>query len=127
MIRVRYTPPTPPPSLSHWGYTPTGNNNNTTIMSNRKTLEFIETLTVEEFKEKNNVSKLEVKRAKGSSALFFTWGSGSSKTGAVRSEGIPTKPMISLVKGDVTERNPDGKFWLLHQEGEGGAETIATL
>ena len=87
-------------------------------------LEFLRTMTVEKFKAEMHADKLEVKRAKGSSKLFFTAG---EVQGAVRSEGIPTKPMISWVKGDITERTPDGKFWLLHQEGEGTAEIIATL
>lgn len=93
------------------------------IMASTK-LEFLRTLTVEQFKAEMHADKLKVKRSKGSTKLYFTAG---GVQGAVRKEGVPTKPMVSWVKGDITERTPDGKFWLLHQEGEGDAEIIAEL
>ncbi len=82
-------------------------------------LTFNETLTVEQFKAQMNVSKIEVKKNPNTNKLFFTYG---SKTGAVAVKGIPSNPMLSNVTGD------DGsEFWLLHEEGQGGAPTLATF
>lgn len=82
-------------------------------------LEFIETLTVEQFKAKTLVSEIKVLHNKATDKLFFSYG---AKTGAVSAKGIPTKPMVSWVKPE------DGApFWLLHNEGEGGAEVKATF
>ena len=78
---------------------------------------FNETLTVEQFKSKENVSVIKVKKNPKTGKLFFTYG---AKTGAVAVKGIPTHPMISDVTGS------DGSnFYLLHEEGQGGAPTLA--
>lgn len=82
-------------------------------------LTFNETLTVEQFKSEMNVSRIEVKRNPHTDKLFFTYG---SKTGAVAVKGIPSNPMLSNVT------TPEGdSFWLLHEEGQGGAPTLATF
>ena len=82
-------------------------------------LVFNETLTVEQFKAEQKVNKIEVKKNPKTGKLFFTYG---SKTGAVAVKGIPTHPMISNVTGS------DGSsFWLLHEEGQGGAPVLATF
>lgn len=90
----------------------------------RGNLEFLDTFTIEQFKAKMQVSTIAVKRQQDSNKLFFAYG---AKTGAVATKGIPTHPMISMVKGDPTERNPTGVFYLLHEEGVGNAETLATF
>ena len=82
-------------------------------------LVFNETLTVEQFKDKVKVDKIYVKRNPHTNKLFFTFG---AQTGAVALTGIPAHPMISNVTGDDQET-----FWLLHEEGTGGAPTLATL
>jgi hypothetical protein len=79
-------------------------------------LKFIDTLTVEQFKSKQQVSKIQVKKNPNTGKLFFTYG---AKTGAVAAKGVPTHPMISLVQGDEDE------FYLLHEEGQGGAPVVA--
>ena len=81
-------------------------------------LKFNETLTVEQFKAKELVSHIDVKKNPKTGKLFFTYG---AKTGAVAIKGVPNRPMISNVTGD-----DDKPFWLLHEEGL-GAETIATF
>ena len=82
-------------------------------------LHFIETLTVEQFKSRMMVDKLQVKQNPKTNKLFFTFG---SKTGAVAVKGIPAHPMVSEVEA------PDGSsFYLLHEEGTGGAPTLATF
>ena len=80
-------------------------------------LTFHETLTVEQFKSRVMVDKIQVKKNSKTNKLFFTFG---SKTGAVAVKGIPAHPMISLVGA------PDGSsFYLLHEEGTGGAPVLA--
>lgn len=86
-----------------------------------RNLKFLETLTVEQFKSRMQVNKLQVKQNPHTSKLFFAFG---AQTGAVSSKGIPTKPMVSLVVGEPSEQNPDGKFWMLHEEAQ-GAPTLA--
>ena len=82
-----------------------------------KNLTFNETLTVEQFKAAMNVSRIDVKQNPKTNKLFFTYG---GKTGAVSTKGIPTHPMISLV-----EDNEGAQFYLLHEEGQGGAPVLA--
>ena len=82
-----------------------------------KDLIFEETFTVEQFKARELVSHIDVKRNPKNDKLFFTYG---SKVGGVAIKGIPVKPMVSLVTGE------DGTFYLLHEEGQ-GAPTIATF
>ena len=89
-----------------------------------KNLIFNDTLTVEQFKAQMNVSRIDVKKNPKTGRLFFTFG---AKTGAVAKKGIPQHPMFSFVKGDPTPENPDGKFWLLHEEGQGGAPVLASF
>ena len=82
-------------------------------------LSFNETLTVEQFKSQMQVSRIEVKKNPKTGKLFFTYG---SKTGAVAVKGIPSHPMLSNVT------TPEGdSFWLLHEEGQGGAPTLASF
>ena len=89
-----------------------------------KNLTFMETLTVEQFKAAMNVSRIDVKQNPKTNTIFFTYG---AKTGAVSSKGIPEHPMLSYVKGEPTEKNPSGEFWLLHEEGKGGAPVLASF
>lgn len=89
-----------------------------------KNLTFKETLTVEQFKAEMNVSRIDVKQNPKTNKLFFTYG---AKTGAVAVKGIPAHPMLSFVKGNPTPENPSGEFWLLHEEGQGGAPVLASF
>ena len=80
-------------------------------------LTFISTQTVEQFKKAQGVDSIKVRQNPHTSKLFFTFG---AQTGAVSAKGIPTNPMISQVKGE------DGIcFFLLHEEGTGGAPVLA--
>lgn len=84
-----------------------------------KNLIFNDTLTVEQFKSATNVSRIDVKRNPKTGKLFFTYG---AKTGAVAVKGIPAHPMLSNVT------TPEGNtFWLLHEEGQGGAPVLASF
>lgn len=82
-------------------------------------LTFLKTYTIEQFKAMQNVNSIEVRRNPHTNKLFFTYG---NETGAVSSKGVPVKrPMISAVQGD------EGDFYLLHEQGEGGAPVVATF
>ena len=94
-------------------------------------LTFGETLTVEQFKAQMNVSRVDVKKSPKTGKLFFTYG---AKTGAVAVKGIPQKPMFSLVcpEGHTLDAAHAGErncstFWLLHEEGQGGAPVLASF
>ena len=96
-----------------------------------KNLVFNDTLTVEQFKAKMNVSRIDVKKNPKTGKLFFTYG---AKTGAVAVKGIPQHPMFSVVcpKGDTLDVAHAGEkgcstFWLLHEEGQGGAPVLASF
>ena len=86
-------------------------------------LKFLETMTVEEFKSKMSVNKIEVKQNPYTGKCFFVYG---FETGAVSEKfihGKVSQPVISQVcspdTGDI--------FYMLHQRGDGGASTLATL
>lgn len=84
-----------------------------------KNLVFNDTLTVEQFKAQMIVSRIDVKRNPKTGKLFFTYG---ARTGAVAVKGIPAHPMLSNVS------TPEGdSFWLLHEEGQGGAPVLASF
>lgn len=87
-------------------------------------VQFLETLTVEQFKRAQGVERIEVKQNPHTGKLFIQFG---AQTGAVARKGIPQKPMLSRVKGEPTELNPTGIFWMLHEEGTGGAPVMATF
>lgn len=88
----------------------------------RGNLTFIDTFTVEQFKERMGVEQIVVRKSPKTNNLFFTYG---GKAGAVALKGIPKHPMISYVKGDPTPENPSGEFYLLHEEC--GAPVIASF
>ena len=77
------------------------------------------TMTIEQFKSRMKVDRIQVKQNPKNNNLFFTFG---DKIGAVAVKGIPAHPMISEVE------TPDGEvFYLLHEEGTGGAPVLATF
>ena len=94
-------------------------------------LVFYDTLTVEQFKAAVRVSRIDVKENPKSGKRFFTYG---AKTGAVSAKGIPEHPMVSIVypEGDTLDLEHIGMkncstFYLLHEEGNGGAPVLASF
>lgn len=86
-------------------------------------LKFLETMTVEEFKSKMGVGKIEVKQNPHTGKCFFVYG---FETGAVSDKflgGELSNPVISQVCSPDT----GDLFYMLHQKGDGGAPTLATL
>ena len=90
------------------------------------TFNAIETLTIEQFKAKMNVSKLDVKRNPKTGKIFFSFG---TKTGAVTTKcplaELKNGAFVSLMPADPENGHPD-EVWLLHKEGQ-GAEVLATF
>ena len=80
-----------------------------------RNLKFLKTMSVAEFKAQHNVEKIEVKRNEHTGKCFFVYG---FDTG-----GELTIPVIS----EVCSAETGDIFLLLHQKGEGGATTLATL
>lgn len=95
---------------------------------------FHETLTIEQFKAFQHVDQLQVKENPKTGKLFMTYG---AKTAAVAAKGIPHAPMVSLVTPEgetpcfdelrVGSDKTCPTFWLLHEEGTGGAPVVATF
>lgn len=101
---------------------------------------FHETLTIEQFKNRQHVNKLEVKKNPKSGKLFMTYG---AKTAAVSLKGVPQKPMVSLVtpkdaqptvnrfgefdESKIGSDRDAATFWMLHEEGQGGAAVVASF
>lgn len=86
-------------------------------------LKFLETMTINEFKAQKGVNKIEVKQNPHTGKCFFVYG---CETGAVSDKflnGGVTVPVISQVCSPDT----GDMFYMLHQKGEGGAMTVATL
>ena len=86
-------------------------------------LKFLETMTVEEFKSKMGVNKIEVKQNPYTGKCFFVYG---IETGAVSEKfinGEITNPVISQVCSPDT----GDMFYMLHQKGDGVAPTLSTL
>ena len=87
-------------------------------------LTFLRTLTPEEYYLEANTSRLDVKENPKDKGKFFFCNAAGVVLGAVSSkmvtEGVQT-PVISEVQG------AEGKFFLMHNKGEGGAATIFSL
>lgn len=106
-------------------------------------LEFLDTMTIEQFKDVAKVNEIKIKpsvkeydaegkpvyytaaeiKAKVGKAFFAA----GNIIGAIARNGIPAHPMISRVKGNPTEKNPSGEFYLMHEESTGGAPVLATF
>lgn len=86
----------------------------------QNTLTFVEgkSYTVDQFKSLQKVDRILVKKSAKQGILLFTFG---QDHGWISKKGIPAHPMISRVIGD------QGEFWLMHEEGNGGATVIAEL
>lgn len=115
-----YANQSPPPSLKV-GIVPPYNNNKFTIME--RNLKFLKTMSVAEFKAQHNVEKIEVKRNEHTGKCFFVYG---FETGAC-SRKVETGELTIPVISEVCSAETGDIFLLLHQKGEGGATTLATL
>ena len=116
--------------------------------TSKKDLNFIKTFTPEQFKSVFSTGKINVYCNPKTSKLFFAYG---SKGGKVSAAGLPKNaPVFSICHeskttmptpeelkylGDsievdgvkVSDPRAGGYFFLLHEEGQGGAEVIASF
>ena len=81
------------------------------------------TMSVAEFKAQHNVEKIEVKRNEHTGKCFFVYGFETGACSRKVESGELTIPVIS----EVCSAETGDIFLLLHQKGEGGATTLATL
>lgn len=88
----------------------------------KHTLEYQESWTVENFARKKGTDMIEVLFNEQTKCLFFTYGPGKYDCGKVTKAEIK-KPIISKVKDLKTGE----EFYLLHNEGEGGATSVMTF
>lgn len=86
-------------------------------------LKFVKTMSVAEFKAHHNVEKIEVKRNEHTGKCFFVYGFETGACSKKAESGKLTTPVIS----EVCSAETGEMFFLLHQQGEGGATTLATL
>lgn len=89
-------------------------------------LKFIESLTVEQFKDRMKVPSIKIKKNPKTGLLFMSYG---AAVGAVSNNldftDKDVTPIVSFVEGTDKEGKPT-KFWMIHNEGEGVA-TLATF
>lgn len=88
----------------------------------KHTLEYQESWTVENFARMKGTDMIEVLFNEHTKCLFFTYGPGKHDCGKVTKAEIK-KPIISKVYDPVE----DESFYLLHNEGEGGATSVMTF
>lgn len=86
-------------------------------------LKFLTTMSIADFKAKNHVDKIEVKRNEHSGKCFFVYG---IETGAC-SRKVETGELTVPVISEVCSGDTGDIFYLLHQKGERGATVIASL
>lgn len=86
-------------------------------------LKFLKTFTVNEFKQKMGVDTMEIKKNPQTGKCFFVYGFETGKVShKFEGEGINI-PVVSEVADAMTGET----FYMLHDKGTGGAETLATL
>ena len=80
-------------------------------------------MTVEEFKSKMSVNKIEVKQNPYTCKCFIVYDFGTGAVSEKFINGEISNPVISQVCSPDT----GDMFYMLHQKGDGGAPTLATL
>ena len=88
-----------------------------------KNLRFINTMSINDFKNKFGISQIDVKRNESTGKHFFVYG---FETGPV-SRKIETGGLTTPVISEVCSADTGEIFYLLHQQGENHAVTLATL
>jgi hypothetical protein len=86
-------------------------------------LAFVKTWSVPQFKQNQGIEKIEVKRNERTGKLVFVYG---FETGAC-SKKVESGEVTMHVVSQVVSTTTGEEFYMLHQQGEGGATTIITL
>ena len=85
-------------------------------------LEFLSTVSAEEFKEEQGVSKLDILKNETSGKCFFAWGSHRGAVTSKYPKETLSEPMVSEVM------DSEGKtFYLLHNKGESKASKVESI
>ena len=85
------------------------------------------TMTVAQFCASRQTSGIDVKESTTKPGHYFMVHDNGNVLGPVSNRkpiAELTEPVISEYKGDITELNPDGFFFMLHQKGNGGAPVV---
>ena len=85
-------------------------------------LKFLSTMSVEEFKAQQGITKIDIFRNENTGKSFMAWG---NERGAVYAE-YPVKPLKEPMVSEV-ETSTGEQFFLLHNRGEGNATKLGTL
>ncbi len=86
-------------------------------------LKFLKSWSVAQFKAEQEVDKIEVLKNEATGKCFMAFGFEKGAVSEKFQRGELTNPIISQVCSAETGE----MFYLLHQKGEGGAETLAVL
>jgi len=86
-------------------------------------LKFLKSWSVAQFKAEQDVDKIEVLKNEATGKCFMAFGFEKGAVSEKFQRGELTNPIISQVCSAETGE----MFYLLHQKGEGGAETLAVL
>ena len=89
-----------------------------------ESLKFIQTWSINDFKNNQQVQEIEIKRNESTGKYFFTYGAETGACSKKVASGEITTPVISQVCIPTT----GDMFYLLHQQGDtGGVTTLARL
>ena len=86
-------------------------------------LKFLKTWSVSQFKAEQSIDQIEIKKNEATGKCFFVYGFESGACSEKFESGGLTKPVISQVCSSETGE----MFMLLHQQGEGTAQTLAVM
>jgi streptomycin 6-kinase len=85
-------------------------------------LKFLSTVSAEEFKEQQGITKLDIFRNEKTGKSFMAWG---NERGAVYSK-YPSEPLKEPMVSEV-ETSTGERFFMLHNKGDGNATKLQSL
>lgn len=86
------------------------------------------TMTIGQFCKANDTKGIDVKESTTKAGHYFMVHDNGNVLGPVTTKKSPTElenPVVSEFKGEPTELNPTGYFFMLHEKGTGGAAVVA--
>ena len=86
-------------------------------------LHFLNTYTVEDFKQVQGISHIQIFRNEKTGKCFFSF---AGKSGAVTAK-YPEQPLQHPLISEVSSPETGEIFFLLHNEGDGNATKLETL
>lgn len=86
-------------------------------------MKFLRSITIEQFKQEQNVEAIQVVKSPRTQKLFITWG---GDTRGIMSKSEITRPMMSFVEVVNETTGELEKTWMLHNEPE-NKNVVATF